>query len=301
MTARPNFFIVGAPKCGTTALSHYLRRHPQIFFSLPKEPHYFATDLPRYRMATHESAYLEYFRDAGPQHTAVGEGSVYYLYSTEALSRIRAFDPEAKIIVMLRNPVDMVYSLHAQLLYSGNETERDFARAWGLQELRARGHHVPPKCHDVKILMYREVASLGAQCQRLLEVFPRRQVKFVHFEDFKARTAEVYGDVLAFLGVEPDGRRHFEPVNESKVHRFQRLGQFTQRPPAALVRLGGHCARMLGLRRLGLLRRLREVNSQPYARPPLDPALRQRLTEVFRDDTLRLARVLDWDVAEARA
>ena len=76
MTARPNFFIVGAPKCGTTALSHYLRQHPRIFFSLPKEPHYFATDLPRYRMVTHEPAYLEYFRGAGPQHTAVGEGSV---------------------------------------------------------------------------------------------------------------------------------------------------------------------------------------------------------------------------------
>jgi hypothetical protein len=149
--------------------------------------------------------------------------------------------------------------------------------------------------------MYRDVASLGAQCERLLEIFPRRQVKFLRTEDFKARTAEVYGEVLEFLGVEPDGRRHFEPVNESKTHRFQRLGRFTQRPPAALVRLGGRCARMLGVRRLGLLRRLREVNRRPYARPPLDPALRQRLTAAFRDDTLRLARVLDLDAAEVLA
>jgi len=291
-TPRPNFFIVGAPKCGTTALSHYLRAHPQVLFSAWKEPHYFAVNLPRYRAMTRESDYLHLFSGAGPQHKALGEGSVYYLYSGEALARIKEFNPEAKIIAMLRNPIDLVYSLHAQLLYSYNENERDFARAWELQEERAHGRHLPKTCRDPKVLLYREVGKLGEQCERLLDIFPRTQVKFLLTEDFSARTAEVYLEVLEFLGVEPDGRRHFERVNESKSHRVRLLGKFTQRPPVSLVRFSRRCKQWLHIDRLGLLPRLRELNSRPYTRPALDDAFRARLAAAFRDDTLKLANLI---------
>jgi hypothetical protein len=175
--ARPNVFIVGAPKCGTTALSQYLRGHPQVFFCSPKEPHYFATEFPGYRAVTCEVDYLNLFSAAGPHHNALAEGSVYYLYSGQALERIRRFNPDARIIAMLRDPVDLVYSLHAQLLYSGNEIEEDFERAWDLQDERAHGRHLPRNCQDPKVLLYREVGKLGEQCERLLGIFPRTQVK----------------------------------------------------------------------------------------------------------------------------
>jgi hypothetical protein len=221
---------------------------------------------------------------------------VYYLYSGEALREIRRFAPDARIIVMLRDPVDLVYSLHAQLLFSCNETERDFARAWALQDERARGRQVPRTCHDAKILLYREVGRLGAQCERLLEIFPRAQVKFVLTDDLAARPAAVYLEVLDFLGVEPDGRRDFERVNESKTHRVRLLGAFVQRPPAPLVRLGRRCADWLGIERLGVLPRLRALNSRPYARPPLDGAFRAHLTAVFRDDARKLAALIGRDL-----
>ena len=72
---KPNFFIVGAPKCGTTALSEYLREHPQVFMSRPKEPHHFATDMPRYRFTKNEADYLDLFSGADDSHTAIGEAS----------------------------------------------------------------------------------------------------------------------------------------------------------------------------------------------------------------------------------
>jgi Sulfotransferase domain len=290
--SKPNFFIVGAPKCGTTALSEYLREHPQVFFSHRKELHYFAINLPNYRRVTQESDYLQFFSGASPQHRALGEGSVYYLYSGQALEKIREFNPAAKIIVMLRNPIDLVYSLHGQLLYSCNEDERDFPTAWALQEDRARGHRVPATCRDPKVLMYRDVGRLGSQCERLLDIFPTTQVKFLLTDDFRIRTPEVYREVLDFLGVEPDGRLRFERVNESKTYRIPALGKFTQRPPAPLVRVARQCTRWLHISRLGVLPRLRELNSRPHTKPPLDHTFRAMLAEEFREDTRKLANLI---------
>jgi len=296
-TRRPNFFIVGAPKCGTTALSYYLRQHPQIFFCSPKEPHYFATEFPGYRAVTSEADYLGLFGAAEPYHKAIGEGSVYYLYSGLALERIRRFNPDARVIVMLRNPVDLVYSLHAQLLYSRNESERDFARAWALQGDRAHGRHLPRRCQDPKVLLYRYVGLLGQQCERLLEIFPRTQVQFVVGEEFSGRTAEIYREVLHFLGVEPDGRVHFERINESKSHRVRLLGDLTQKPPLRLVRAAARCKEFLGVERLRILPVLRRLNCRVRARPSLDGVVRSRLADEFRDDTLRLAALIGRDLS----
>ena len=296
MTTIPNFFIVGAPKCGTTALSEYLRDHPQVFFSRRKEVHYFATNLPNYRRVTCEADYLTFFNAAGVQHKALGEGSVYYLYSGLALENIKAFNPDAKVIVMLRNPIDLVYSLHSQLLYSCNEDEPDFAKAWDLQPARERGLRVPRTCRDPKVLLYEKVGMLGAQCERLLEIFPRDHVKFILAEDFRARTPSVYRETLEFLGVEPQERQDFRFVNESKVHRSRLLGRFTQRPPAAIARLARTGARLLRVERLGVMRRLRDLNRERRVRRPLNEEFRRRLADVFREDTAKLARLIGHDL-----
>jgi hypothetical protein len=289
---RPNFFIVGAPKCGTTALSQYLRDHPHVFFSSQKEPHYFALNMPRYRTVTRECDYLGLFGAAEPRHPALGEGSGYYLYSGVALEQLREFNPDARIIVMFRHPVDLVYSLHAHYLYRGNEDEPDFARAWDLQEERRHGRRIPALCRDPKILLYRDLASLGRQCTRLLDLFPRDQVKFIRAEDFRARPADIYEETLAFLGVEPDGRREFAPVNESKALRSRAVGAFMHAPPKSLVRLARRCTRLLRVQRLGLIPRLRAMNTRPYRRPPLDDAFRARLAGAFREDTQILATLV---------
>ena len=130
MASKPNFFIVGAPKCGTTALYEYLRPHPHIFMSKVKEPHFFANDLGTYPFIKTLEEYTRLFTDSNEQHVRVGEASVYYLRSATAIANIHQFNPHAKIIAMFRNPVEMVHALHSQLLYVSEESESDFETAW---------------------------------------------------------------------------------------------------------------------------------------------------------------------------
>ena len=128
---KPDFFIVGAPKCGTTALANYLGQHPDIFMAKQKESHHFATDLIPYddywRNRNH---YLKIFQEA-KENQIIGEASVFYLLSQEAAKNIKKFSPNAKIIIMLRNPVDLLYSHYFQAVYNGRETITDFEKALG--------------------------------------------------------------------------------------------------------------------------------------------------------------------------
>src|SRR6185436_3306607 len=136
---RPDFFIVGAFKAGTTALYEYLRVHPQIFMSVPKEPMYFGADLtPRYRRMT-EDEYLALFRDARPNQHA-GEASPWYLYSTSAAAEINDFALDGRVIIMLRNPVDVMYSQHSQLVFNQREDLADFGAALDAEPDRLAGH-----------------------------------------------------------------------------------------------------------------------------------------------------------------
>src|SRR5690349_11034979 len=145
VSGKPNFFIVGAPKCGTTALYEYLRHHPNIFLPKVKEPHFFATDLGAYPSVKTMDQYLGLFHDSNEAQVRIGEASVYYLRSDTALPKIREFNPAAHIIAMFRNPVEMVHALHSQLLYVGIEDVPDFEAAWRLQDPRSRGLHIPPR------------------------------------------------------------------------------------------------------------------------------------------------------------
>src|SRR5690348_5699052 len=137
-TRFPNLFIVGAPKCGTTALSHYLAGHPQIFMTESvgiKEPYYFNWEI---KLSHHnwrirdESAYLHLFDKADPNARYWGEASPGYLFSREAIPRILEKRRDTCIIVMLRNPIELAHSLHNEHWKSFGEIQ-DFETAWRLQ------------------------------------------------------------------------------------------------------------------------------------------------------------------------
>jgi len=129
----PNFFLIGAPKCGTTSLASWLSEHQHIFMCEPKEPYFFSTDIQAIRSAETLDEYLGLFSKVGETHLAVGEASTTYLRSCVAVPNILEFQPTAKFIVCLRNPIDMVESVHAQLYQGGRESEADLSRAWSLQ------------------------------------------------------------------------------------------------------------------------------------------------------------------------
>ena len=142
---RPDLFIVGAFKAGTTAMYEYLRVHPQVFMSVPKEPMYFGADLtPRYRRMT-DDEYLALFTDATPDQRA-GEASPWYLYSKDAPREIFDFAPSAQAIVLLRNPVDVMYAQHSQLVFNRREDIVDFGEALAAEDDRLAGRRIPSRC-----------------------------------------------------------------------------------------------------------------------------------------------------------
>lgn len=302
MTRRPNFFIVGAPKCGTTALSEYLRTHPNVFMSTPKEPHYFATDFSRqvYHYTQSLEDYVGLFREATVDHRAVGEASVWYLYSSVALRNIQTFAPDARIIAMVRNPIDMAHSLHAQLLLRFEEDENDFKRAWELQGVRSAGYHIPGTNAVPAFLQYRAVCSLGSQLERLLATFPREQVHVVVFDDFASATRDEYDKVLTFLGIRSDGRTEFPTVNPRAEHASRRLARidYEIRRLARYRGLGRAVQRVK--RALGIDGRVLELSSfrrqSELPRKPMSSALRAELATTFQEEIALLGHLLARDL-----
>lgn len=279
----PTFFIVGAPKCGTTALSEYLRVHPNILISEPKEPYYFCDDFKHRAVDTFEH-YMACFKGQSDCHQAVGEASVWYLYSKVAIPKIYQYNREARIIVMLRNPIDMIYSLHSQLLYNHSEDVSEFEEAWALQDKRRHGRNLPHKKRNSEFLQYGDVGMLGRQVDRLLSIFPRDQIKIILFEDFSQFTKQVYEEVLVFLGVESDGRYVFPKINANKGHRLRFLAGFTQRPPCALNHRVQRAKKLFGISKLKILPVLRRLNGYQFSRKTMSHNFRRQLVEFFSDD-----------------
>ena len=234
MSRRPDFFILGAPKCGTTALSEYLRQHERVFVSTPKEPHYFCDDFDYYYAPGQrtEEHYLRLFDEAGDAHLAVGEASVWYLYSPTAAREIMEFDPAARVIVMVRNPVELVPSLHSQLRYMLDEVEPDPRPPGGCRRPAPAARACPRRCACRSSCSTARPRGSAPSCGASTSTCPREQVKVLVFDDLRADTGAVYRETLAFLGVPDDGRTEFPRVNENKVHQRAAVARFTQRPPA---------------------------------------------------------------------
>lgn len=295
---KPNVFIVGAPKAGTTALSEYLRDHPAVFVSTPKEPYYFCQEfagLPSPRSVTQ---YLGLFAEAPAHAVALCEASAMYLFSQHAARRISIFNPDARIIIMLRNPIDLAYAFHSQLLYGLSENEPDFERAWAMQNERASGQRIPPLAREPSFLQYREVARLSVQVQRFLNVFPREQVHIIFFEDFTSDPGSTYRGVLNFIGVEDDGRTDFARINANRIYRNALFAKLLNRPPPWASRLAHRIKRTVGIHHIGLLEPFRRANSVVGKRPPLSPELRRLLSEDFRDEITTLSQLVGRDLSD---
>lgn len=225
----PDFFLIGAPKSGTSSLAAYLADHPQISFSQVKEPHYFATDLSTAPHRLSEQEYLALFPKKS-DGCLRGEGSTGYLFSEMAVPNILQRTPNAKFVVMLRNPVEAAYAYHGERLKNCNEDIIDFEAAWGLQEERKKGFSIPDTCFEPKLLQYRDIFLYGNLLERLFSWVPREQVHVILFEDFRDDVRATYRKLLQFLGLSDDGRNSFPVHHQSLRIRSTFLNRFIRRP-----------------------------------------------------------------------
>lgn len=286
---RPNFFIIGAPKCGTTALASYLSAHPEVFMTVPKEPHHYNTDL-EHGSYKEKERYFCLFSDASEKYKAVGEASVWYMYSKAAIRNILIDAPEAKFVVMLRNPVEMAPSLHEQMLFSGYENVQSFAEAWNLQKRRLAGEKIPRWCCEPLFLQYRDVCSLGLQYERLRKQVDETKLFTIIFDDFKSNPRRVWADLLDFLEVSDDGRREFPVVNSAKKRKSMLLKRVND--------VYARARRSLGIPGLGtgIFTALDRRNYKAVSRDPLPEYLIEAMKLEFEQDVARLSFLLDRDL-----
>lgn len=294
----PDFVIPGAPRSGTTFMYEYLARHPQIYMSPIKEPNHFATDLDSGSYLDslsfmRDSARYESLFSAARPDQLTGEASTWYLYSRAAAANLKANNPETRAVIMLREPVAMLHSLHLRRMYGGSEDLKRFEDALAAEGDRRAGRRIPPKARNVTALQYRAVGRYAEQVERYIAELGRDRVLVLIFEEFRKDPPTAYRQVLEFLGVDPTFVPDFDVVNAGLARRSWRLQQVLLSP--GIVRV----ARTViprGLRP-AVGRTWDRVNSRSEKPAPLDPAVARALREELAPDVRRLEQIIGRDLS----
>ena len=239
--------------------------------------------------------YLELFKDATDEKI-VGESSTGYLYSKSAAREIAKFNPDAKILMVLREPVDFMHSFHSQLLRSANENEPDFRTALKLEESRKKGKNIPYTATYPENLLYIDQAHYANQVRRFFDAFDSRNIKVLIYEDLRADNLRIFREILEFLGVDPEFTPQFRDVNQTRRVRFPRLAGW-------LVYLADKRRYPIQTWMPGwLLKPIRVVMSRIFystgPRVELDPELRLQLARELKPDVLELSELLGIDLAK---
>ena len=236
---KPNLFIVGQPKSGTTALHQFLGQHPEIYMSSIKEPHFFCSDFhlesdraygkKRFFDFRSESAYLQLFNRAG-NAKVIGESSTNYLYSQVAAEKIYNFNPDAKIIIILREPAKFLYSLHSHYVKFTEENEPDFLTALSLESDRKQEKIFSPRVTSPSYLYYSQRVQYYQQVKRYCDRFKPEQIKVIVFEEFKSDNERIYREILEFLNVDSSFTPEYGTINANKEVKFKAINNLVNSP-----------------------------------------------------------------------
>jgi hypothetical protein len=306
----PDFFIVGSPKTGTTALYEMLRERPQIYLPPLKEPRFLAADMrPRrghergpqelgYPQTMKE--YLTLFSEAAPQQL-IGEASAFYLWSRTAAASIADLQPNARIIAIMREPASFLRSLHLLFVRWGVESEKDLRKAISLEAARREGKHIPHHSHRPSLLQYSDHVRYVEQLRRYSARFPDNQMLVLIYEDFHRDNEATVRKVLQFLEVEDQTPIETVSVNvTTRTVRSQRtryILKSLKKGRGPLSRSAKVTINALTTRRarnrtaLMIQRRLVRADA-----PPPDESIMSELRERFKPEVVALSQYLDRDL-----
>jgi hypothetical protein len=298
----PDFFIVGHPKCGTTALYEMLRRHPQIYMPEGKELWYLCPELrsPRGggRAQTLEQ-YLSLFAAARPDQR-VGEATPLYLSSHTAAANIARLQPAARAIAILREPADFLRSFHLQCLRNHTETETDLRRALALESKRRQGRGIPANAPRPGELMYSEHVRYVEQLRRYHAVLAAEQVLVLIYDDFRRDNEATVRRVLRFLDVDDTCQidpREANPtvrVRSSRLHELVHAVSVGRGRPARVVQGSIKALTSRALRRRALATTQSHV---VYGKPRApDERLMVELRRRFKGEVVALSEYLGRDL-----
>ena len=297
MNKTPNFFIVGGPKCGTTAMVEYLRTHPNILISEPKEPNYFNFDMPLKRFVSSEKEYLNLFKKRTKSHKIVGDASVFSLISDSAIKAISEFNKDAQILFMMRDPIKMIPSYHKQIHFTLEEDRDDLVDALQLEETRLNGKEIPKHCRSEKLLFYSKVAKYGEQLEHIWKYFPKENVKLIWFDDFKNSPLNTYKEILAFLSLDYDGRVDFPKVNEAKKAKNKLISKIVHRPPWIAKQAAKLLRKVLNKPRLGMLQKIDHLNREKLEKKEISSQAKELIKQAYSEDVKHLSAITNRDLS----
>ncbi len=284
---KPNLFIVGAPKCGTTALHLYLRQVPEIYAPEEKEMKFFGKDVHPSRGRLQD--YLDQYA-AADQHQYRLDASPYYLTSKVACQEIYDFHPTSKIIVSVRNPVDRMVSHHRTRLKYGDDIPVDFADALRQQDRLAEQGLASTR---ETLTSYRECSNYCEPIKRYVDAFGQENVYVMIFDDFYADPQKETRRILEFLDL--DATYQFQDVEKQRPSdcRSKTLMQWTVNRPALLKYLGKPIP---GKYKIRITNWLKRVN-QGHAPRTIAPPLRQQLLADCHPGVSHLSEYLNVDLS----
>ena len=293
--AKPNLFIIGAPKCGTSSLYYWLSQHPEVFVTKKKELNHFYA--PARRRPISRAKYLGYYSNVKPAHKAIVEVSVWYLFSRIAIDRVLRFNPEARFLVCLRNPAEMLPTLHTQQIYAGLEGEYDLEKAWDLSDERAAGHFSGLKKFvnrgDPSHMAYKLSCRLGAQVADLLEKVDQGRVKFVLLDDIRNDQTAVYRDICRFIGVSDfSASTDLSARNRGQDRRGRKLDRLH-----AVVNAHGWLKKMVPD---SVFEYLTPENLKVAKTAEMSPSFKRKVKRYFAEDVEMLQSLIDRDLSDWR-
>jgi len=291
MTDRPNTFLVGAPKCATTAIGTWLSEHPEVFMAARRDLHYFGADLQFRAPRIDESTYLSHFEGAG-DFARVAESSIWYLYSKQAALEIAQFRPDARIVIALRNPVAVIAAHHSQMRLNGlgDEDIVDLEEALEAETDRKRGLRIPDMCSLPEALLYRDVVRFSEQIERYLEQFPREQIHFLLHDDLSTDPQNTYRRLLGFLGIDTTQRPAFRSINPNQEVRSEPLRRLIGATPQSWK------SALPAAMRVPMRQVLRRANQRTIPRSPISPELRRDLMGKLTPEINALSKLIERDL-----
>lgn len=306
-------FVVGAPRCGTTSLANFLKPHPEIRFPILKEPHYFAQhdlralDDAELR-AELESEYLaRFFPHSDSAAHIAADCSVSYLYAPEQLEPAIRIWPQSRFIVTLRDPMEMIPSLHQRLVSLGDESLTSFEDAWAAVPDRAEGKRIPPSCVEPRWLRYDQAGRYATYVERLFSAVGKERCTVLLFDDLAADPRGQYRRLMEFLDLPPlEETVDFAPRRASYGVRFHWLQRLLKRPPKPLWKylsgpfqqkrerkLEGEETKRPALNTIFAIRkRLLHWNRVPVPKQPPPPWVQEEIRSQLKGEIERLGTLI---------
>jgi hypothetical protein len=257
--------------------------------SRDKEPRFFCTDFPKEQKYFNEEEYLESCFLNSKKFKIVGESSPIYLFSKEAIPNILKFNPQAKFVVMVRQPIDLFLSTYYQFKLSQREVISTPEEAWHLQKIRGEGKQIPPNSRNPKALQYGDFCSLGKQIERLFKIVPRNKVMIIFFDDLKNDAKREYKKVLKFLKLPDDGREIFPALNKRKQRKSNVLH--------LIVKRLGDIKKKTGFKkRFGILEKIKKHNLRYIKEDSISEEFKKELSNFFKEDVQKLSKITGRDL-----